>query len=410
MKTITERFLDYVAIDTQSTFESSTIPSAEKERNLADFLVEELKKLGSEDACVSQNACVYATIPAVPKDSTAPVIGFCAHLDTTPEFSGTDVKARIVEHYDGGDIVLNSQQNIVMKTSEFPHLKNYVGQDLIVTDGTTLLGADDKAGIAEIMDMIQYFHENPQISHGEIQVFFPCDEEIGCNGAKALDKSRFSPDFAYTLDGGALGEITYECFNAASAEISIKGINIHPGLSKNQMVNSILIGNELINMLPAAETPGHTENYEGYYHVLDFVGGVELTKLKLYIRDHDKEKFRQRKDKVRDICEYLNRSYGQGTVEWDITDTYSNMSDWIAPRFEIVEAVQNAMKSLGISPYFIPMRGGTDGAVLSFMGIPCPNICTGGHNFHGRYEYIPVQSMEKTSAVLVEIVKGFAKA
>lgn len=409
MKNIIDRFLDYVAIDTQSTFESDTIPSAEKERDLAVFLVEELKKLGSEDACVSQNACVYATIPAVPKDSKAPVIGFSSHLDTTPEFSGTNVKARIVKDYDGNDIVLNPQQNIVMKTSEFPHLKNYVGQDLIVTDGTTLLGADDKAGIAEIMDMIQYFHENPQISHGQIQVFFPCDEEIGCNGAKALDKSRFSPDFAYTLDGGALGEITYECFNAASAEISIKGVNIHPGLSKNQMVNSILIANEFVNMLPPAETPGHTEHYEGYYHVIDFVGGVELTRLKLYLRDHSKEKFQLRKEKIKEICEYLNRSYGPDTVAWEITDTYGNMGDMIAPRFEIVEAIQNAMKSLDIAPYFIPMRGGTDGAILSFAGIPCPNICTGGHNFHGRYEYIPVQSMEKTAAVLVEIVRSFAK-
>jgi len=409
VKSVLDRFLTYVAIDTQSAYNPKTVPSTEIQKNLGRLLVDELKSLGSKDVFMSNNACVYGTIPANCHSCNAPSIGFSSHIDTTPEFSGKNIKARIVKNYDGNDIVLNEQENIVMEVRKFPHLKNYVGNDLVVTDGTTLLGADDKAGIAEIMYMAEYFYENPDIKHGELQFFFPCDEEIGCLGTKQLNKAKFSPDFSYTLDGGPIGEITYECFNAAEAKIKITGVNIHPGLSKNQMKNSILIAKDFLNMLPDAETPGHTENYEGYYHIIDFSGEVELTNLRFYLRDHDKTKLEERKNRIKEISEYLNKVYGENTVKYEIVNTYGNMSETIIPRFEIVDAIKNAMVSLDVKPYFIPMRGGTDGAIMSFMGIPCPNICTGGHNFHSRYEYVPVQSMEKIASILIEIVKSFVK-
>lgn len=409
VKSILDRFLTYTAIDTQSAYNPKTVPSTEKQKDLSRLLVDELKRLGSQNAFMSDNACVYGTIPSNYCNCKSPSIGFSAHVDTTPELSGKNVKAKVIKNYDGNDIVLNEQENIIMKVNKFQHLKNYIGNDLVVTDGTTLLGADDKAGVAEIMNMVEYFYENPDVKHGEIQLFFPCDEEIGCFGAKALDRSKFNPDFAYTLDGGPIGEITYECFNAAEANVKITGVNIHPGLAKNQMKNSILIAKEFLNMLPDAETPGHTENYEGYYHIIDFSGEVELTKLRFYLRDHDKVKFEARKNRIKEISEYLNKVYGENTVEYEITDTYGNMCETILPHFEIVDAIKNAMISLDVKPYFTPMRGGTDGAVMSFMGIPCPNIGTGGHNYHGRYEYVPVQSMEKVSSALIEIVKSFAK-
>lgn len=407
MPSILERFIRYVKIDTESAYNSQSVPSTERQKDLAVLLAEELRAVGAEDVFISESGCVYAKVAA--NCGGAPAIGFCSHLDTSPECSGKDVRPRVVENYDGGDIVLNEELNVVMKTAAFPHLKNYAGCDLVVTDGSTLLGADDKAGIAEIMAMLEYFHAHPEEKHGEIQIFFPTDEEVGCLGAKTLEKSRFCPQFAYTLDGGPLGEIAYETFNAAEAKIVVNGINIHPGLAKNQMKNSILIANEFINMLPAAETPGHTEGYEGYYHILEFSGEVELTKLRCYLRDHDAKKFDARKKMIRDAADFLNGKYGSGTVEVEITDTYRNIGEAIEGRFEIVKAVEEAMKALGVEPFYIPMRGGTDGTILSFEGIPCPNICTGGHNFHGRYEYIPVQSMEKIAAVLVEIVKSFVK-
>lgn len=409
MKNILDRFLTYTRIDTQSAYNQETVPSTEKQKDLALLLVDELRAMGAENACMADNACVYGTIPANYENCSAPSIGFSAHVDTTPELSGKDVKARVIKNYDGRDIILNEPEHVVMEVSKFSHLKNYIGNDLVVTDGTTLLGADDKAGLAEIMDMIQFFYENPEVKHGEIQLFFPSDEEVGCFGTKQLDKSKFSPAFAYTLDGGPIGEITYECFNAAEANITITGVNIHPGLSKNQMKNAILIANEFLNMLPGAETPGHTEKYEGYYHVIEFSGEVELAKLRLYLRDHDKLKLQERKNRIKEIADYLNKVYGADTAECEITDTYGNMSEMIIPHFEIVEAIQNAMKSVDVKPFFIPMRGGTDGAIMSFKGIPCPNICTGGHNFHGRYEYVPVQSMEKISSILIEIVKNYAE-
>lgn len=407
MTTVLDRFIKYVKTDTESAYNQEAVPSTEKQRDLALLLAEELKASGASEVSVSESGCVYARIPA--NCEGVPSIGFSSHIDTTPEFSGHDVKPRVVKNYDGGNIVLNKKENIVMSAEKFPHLKEYIGNDIVVTDGTTLLGADDKAGIAEIMTMIEYFHKHPEEKHGEIQLFFPTDEEIGCLGAKTLDKSLFDPEFAYTLDGGPLGEITYETFNAASADIVITGINIHPGLSKNQMKNTILIANEFINMLPPAETPGHTEKYEGYYHVLEFSGTVELTKMRLYLRDHDKTKFEVRKERVREIGAFLNKVYGDGTVDVAVTDTYRNISEALEGRFEIVEAVAEAMRMEGVAPFYTPMRGGTDGTILSFEGIPCPNICIGGHNFHSRYEYVPVQSMEKISAILVDIVKGFTK-
>lgn len=408
METVLDRFLRYVKIDTESAFDSKTVPSTESQREFALLLAGELEALGAVDVFVSEAGCVYARVPAN-GCAGAPAIGFCAHVDTTPEFNGHGVKPRVVKDYDGRDIPLNEEKNIVMKVKTFPHLKNYVGDDIVVTDGTTLLGADDKAGIAEIMTMLQYFHEHPEEKHPELQLFFPTDEETGCLGAQTLDKALFDPQFAYTLDGGPIGEITYETFNAAEARVSVKGVSIHPGIAKDKMKNSILIANEFLNMLPSAETPGHTEGYEGYYHVLEFGGDVELTKMKFYIRDHDRTKFEARKERIGEIAAYLNKVYGNDTVTFTMSDTYKNISEAIKDRFEIVEAIEEAMKAEGITPFYTPMRGGTDGTVLSFQGIPCPNICTGGHNFHGRYEYVPVQSMEKISAILVRIVKSFAR-
>lgn len=407
MTELLERFLKYVKIDTESAYGQAAVPSTEKQRDLAALLADELREFGAESVAVSEYGCVYGKIPA--NCEGAPSIGFCAHLDTSPDLSGNDVKPRVVKNYDGGDVTLNEELGIVLSPDNFPHMRDYKGWDLVVTDGTTLLGADDKAGLAEIMTMAQYFHDNPGEKHGEIQIFFPTDEEIGCLGAKTLDKNLFAPKFAYTLDGGPLGEITYETFNAAAARVEVKGVSIHPGLSKNHMKNAILIANEFINMLPPAETPSHTEGYEGYYHVLKFSGEVELATLRLLLRDHDADKLEARKQRLRDAAEFLNKVYGEGSVAVEIEDTYRNIGEVIEPCFEIVEAIEAAMKCEGIAPFYTPMRGGTDGTILSFEGIPCPNICTGGHNFHGRYEYVPVQSMEKISRILVNIVKSFAE-
>lgn len=407
MTELLDRFLKYVKIDTESAYGQAAVPSTEKQRALAVVLAGELRELGAEEVAVSESGCVYGKIPA--NCDGAPAIGFSAHLDTSPDLSGRDVKPRVVRNYNGGDVTLNEELGAVLSPDNFPHMRNYKGWDLVVADGTTLLGADDKAGLAEIMTMAQYFRDNPDEKHGEIQFFFPTDEEIGCLGAKTIDKNLFNPKFAYTLDGGPIGEITYETFNAAAARVDIKGVNIHPGLSKNQMKNAILIANEFINMLPSAETPSHTEKYEGYYHVLEFSGEVELATLRLLLRDHDAEKLEARKQRLRDVAEFLNKVYGDGRATVEIEDTYRNIGEAIKPCFEIVEAIEAAMKAEGVEPFYTPMRGGTDGTILSFEGIPCPNICTGGHNFHGRYEYVPVQSMEKIAKILIGIVKSFAK-
>lgn len=406
---VSERFLEYVKIDTQSAYDPVSFPSTEKQRDLAKLLKQQLEELGLVDVYISDNCCLYGKLPANYEGCTAPVVGFSSHMDTTPEKSGTDIKPRIVENYNGEDIVLNEEKNIVMKVAEFPELKKYIGNDLIVTDGTTLLGADDKAGIAEIVQMLAYYHEHPEEKHGELQVFFTSDEEIGCEGASSVDKTRFNPDFAYTLDGEGLGSISYECFNAASAYVTVNGFNIHPGSAKNIMRNAILIANEFLAMLPQSEIPAHTEGYEGYYHVIDFAGEVEKTTMRFYIRDFDRAKFEARKVKMQDIAEFLNREYGEGSVEVKIEDTYFNMREEIEKRPEILDVMRKSMEKVGIIPYEIPLRGGTDGSIMTLDGLPTPDMCDGSHNIHGIYEYVSIQAMEQITEAVIQMVREFAK-
>lgn len=398
-----ERFLNYVKFDTQSVPDAPQIPSSEKQKDLARYLVEEMKSIGIKDAYMDDNGYVYGTV-AKNTDKNIPTIGFIAHMDTAPDMPGNDIKAKIIHNYDGKDIVLNKEKNIVMKTETFDHLLNYIGNDLIVTDGTTLLGADNKAGVAEIMSMAEYFINNPQIEHGTIKIGFTPDEEVG-SGADLFKVEEFGADFAYTVDGGRLGELEYENFNAASAKIEINGVNIHPGSAKNKMINSIIIAIEFQNMLPVRETPENTEMYEGFFHLTDIKGEVEKTNLHYIIRDHSFEKFNEKKERIIKIAAYLNEKYGEDTVKVELSDSYYNMKEKILPHMHIIETAKKAMENLNINPIIVPIRGGTDGARLSYMGLPCPNICTGGHNFHGRYEYIPVQSMEKVVDLLIEIVK-----
>lgn len=402
-----ERFLNYVKFDTQSVPDVEIIPSSEKQKNLGRFLVDEMKALGIKDAFMDEHCYVYGTIEKN-TDKEIPVIGFIAHMDTSPDMPGNDIKARIVENYDGSDIVLNAEKNITMKTEMFEHLLKYVGNDLIVTDGTTLLGADNKAGIAEILAMAEYFASNPHALHGTIKIAFTPDEEVG-SGADMFDVKGFGADFAYTVDGGELGEIEYENFNAASAKVTINGVNIHPGSAKNKMKNSILIGMEFQNMLPVHERPENTENYEGFSHLNDISGDVEKTQLSYIIRDHSKEKFEDKKNRFIITAEFLNKKYGEVTVNVELKDSYFNMKEKILPHMHIIETAKQALLNIGIEPEIVPIRGGTDGARLSYMGLPCPNLCTGGHNYHGRYEYIPVQSMEKVVEMLIEIVSLYTK-
>ena len=394
-----ERFLNYVKIDTQSVHDAKKIPSSEKQKDLGRLLVEEMISIGIEDAYMDENGYVYGTVKG---NTDAPVIGFIAHMDTSPDMPGSSVKPKIIYNYDGSDIVLNDEKQIVMKAEMFEHLSKYIGQDLIVTDGTTLLGADDKAGIAEIMSMAEYLINNPQIKHGTIKIGFTPDEEVG-QGAELFNIEKFGADYAYTVDGGEIGELEYENFNAASAKVTINGVNIHPGTAKNKMKNSILIGMEFHNMLPVYETPENTEGYEGFSLLTDMSGNVEKTLLEYIIRDHDIAKFNIKKERFQKIADYLNEKYGQGTIELKLEDSYFNMKEKILPHMHIVENAIRAMENVGIEPKVVPIRGGTDGARLSYMGLPCPNLCTGGHNFHGRYEYIPIQSMEKVVELLIEI-------
>ncbi len=394
-----ERFLNYVKIDTQSVHDAKKIPSSEKQKDLGRLLVEEMISIGIEDAYMDENGYVYGTVKG---NTDAPVIGFIAHMDTSPDMPGGGVKPKVIYNYDGSDIVLNDENQIVMKTEMFEHLSKYIGQDLIVTDGTTLLGADDKAGIAEIMTMAEYLINNPQIKHGTIKIGFTPDEEVG-QGAELFNIEKFGADYAYTVDGGEIGELEYENFNAASAKVTINGVNIHPGTAKNKMKNSILIGMEFHNMLPVYETPENTEGYEGFSLLTDMSGNVEKTLLEYIIRDHDIAKFNIKKERFQKIADYLNEKYGQGTIELKLEDSYFNMKEKILPHMHIVENAIRAMENVGIEPKVVPIRGGTDGARLSYMGLPCPNLCTGGHNFHGRYEYIPIQSMEKVVELLIEI-------
>ncbi|MDQ1143452.1 tripeptide aminopeptidase [Bacillus sp. SORGH_AS 510] len=398
-----ERFTSYVRVDTQSDESSETCPSTEGQWTLARMLVNELKSIGMKDVTIDENAYVMATLPPN-TNKDVPTIGFLAHVDTATDFTGKNVNPQIVENYDGGDIVLNEALKVVMSPKDFPNLPNYKGHTLITTDGTTLLGADNKAGITEIMTAMAYLIKHPEIKHGAVRVAFTPDEEIG-RGPHKFDVAAFNANHAYTVDGGPLGELEYESFNAAGAKITIKGNNIHPGSAKNKMVNSMKIAMELHSKLPAGEAPEHTEGYEGFFHLLSFNGDVELTKLNYIIRDHDRETFNARKATLEGIVNELKEKYGQDTILLELNDQYYNMKEKIEPVMEIVDIAHEAMVSLGIEPITKPIRGGTDGSQLSYMGLPTPNIFTGGENFHGKFEFISVDNMIKATQTVIEIIK-----
>ncbi len=402
---VQERFLKYVAFDTESDPDSETCPSTVKQLNLARYLVDEMKTIGISNVFMDENGYVYGDIPGKVE---APKLAFIAHMDTSPDLSGANIKAKVVENYNGEDIVLNPELGIVMSPKDFDHLLHYKGQDLIVTDGTTLLGADNKAGIAEILTMAEYLVNHPDVQHGPIKIAFTPDEEVG-RGANLFDLKRLDADFGYTVDGGEIGEVEYENFNAATAKVKIHGTNIHPGSAKGKMKNSILIGMEFHSMLPVFDNPAFTEKYEGFNHLNDISGSVEETNLLYIVRDHDMEQFNKKKALFKEIELFLNRKYGEGTVVVEVIDSYFNMKEKVVPHFHLIENAMKAMNQLGIEPLVVPVRGGTDGARLSYMGLPCPNLFTGGHNFHGRFEYIPVQSMEKSVEVLLEIIKLYAE-
>lgn len=407
MSPVIEKFLRYVSYDTQSQDEQPQIPSTEKQRVLANALAEELKAMGAEDVCVSQESYVYATIPAT-TNKNIPVLGFIAHMDTSPDASGKDVKPRIVENYDGGVIVLNQEKNIVLSPADYPSLNRYVGDDLIVTDGTTLLGSDDKAGVAEIMAAAEYLLANPQIPHGTIKIGFTPDEEVGC-GADAFDVKGFGADVAYTVDGGALGELEYENFNAASGKVFVHGRGVHPGSAKNAMKNASLMAMEFHSLLPAAQNPMYTEGYEGFFHLGEIKGNMVQAQLDYIIRDHNRDKFEEKKKLFAAAGDFLNAKYGSGTVEVHLKDSYYNMKEQIEPHMYLIDIAREAMEKLGVTPNIVPIRGGTDGARLSYMGLPCPNLCTGGENYHGVHEYASTRSMEKIVELLIEIVRIFGE-
>lgn len=405
---ITDRFLKYVSFDTTADETTKTTPSTPGQMVLAKYLAEELKSIGMSDVTLDDKGYIMATLPANTDKENVPTIGFIAHVDTSPDASGKDIKARIVPNYDGSDILLNEKENIVLETSLYPEILQYKGDDIIVTDGTTLLGADDKAGIAEIVSAMEYLLAHPEIKHGKIRVGFTPDEEIG-QGADHFDVEKFGAEWAYTMDGSTLGELEYENFNAAAAVITVTGLNVHPGYAKNKMKNSMTIAAEFANMLPEKETPEHTEGYEGFYHLVGMQGTVEESKLTYIIRDHDRTIFENRKKEVQRIGEELNKKYGEGTVNVELRDQYYNMREKVEPVIHIVELASEAMKANGIEPIIKPIRGGTDGARLSFEGLPCPNIFAGGHNFHGRFEYLPIQNMEKAMKVIVSIAELLEK-
>lgn len=404
--TVTDRFLSYVAFDTQSDELTNMTPSTPGQMVFARFLKEQLEKMGLEEISLDDNGYLMATLPSNCGDD-APVVGFIAHLDTAPDMSGKHVNPRIVKNYDGKSILLNEKENIVLSPEEFPEMLNYIGQDLIVTDGTTLLGADDKAGIAEIVTAVAYLQEHPEIKHGKIRIAFNPDEEIG-KGAHKFDVERFGAEFAYTMDGGAVGELEYENFNAASAKVTIKGRNVHPGTAKHKMVNSIRVATQFIVMLPRWETPEHTEGYEGFYHLVGIEGSVEETVLTYIIRDHDRARFESRKREIEHLVRKTNIEF-PGCASVEIKDQYYNMREKIEPVMHIIEVAEKAMLEAGVEPKVQPIRGGTDGAQLSFKGLPCPNIFAGGENFHGRYEYVSIQSMEKAASVIVNICRLVAE-
>jgi tripeptide aminopeptidase len=403
MRSAKERFLKYVAIDTQSGMEEGALPSTQKQFDLAKLLVSELKELGLQDISLDEHCYVMATLPAN-TDKKLPAIGFISHMDTSPDASGANIKPRIIENYDGNEIFLNKDLNLRMNTADFPELMKYIGQELIVTDGNTLLGADDKAGIAAIMTAVETLVTHPEIKHGTIKIGFTPDEEVG-HGADGFDVKKFGADFAYTVDGGELGEMEYETFNAAGALVTCNGKGVHPGAAKDKMINAIHVAEEFDALLPANERPEHTTGYEGFYHVMSFKGNIEKTTLMYIIRDHSREIFEKRKATMQAAADYLNNLYGKGTVVLDLKDSYYNMREKIEPVFEIVDLAREAIESLGITPIITPVRGGTDGSRLSYMGLPCPNLFAGGLYFHGRYECLPTRSLEKAVETVVKIIE-----
>lgn len=405
MEKLLDKFLRYVAVETTSDENSETQPSTQRQFNLLNMLRDELQAMGVK-AELDEFGYVMATIPSN-VDKEIPAVGFIAHVDTSPDASGADIKPQIIADYDGGDIVLNAEKNIVLRVAEFPEMQQYKGQTMITTDGTTLLGADDKAGVAEIMVAAQYMMEHPEFKHGEIKIGFTPDEEIG-RGVAKFDVKKFGAQYAYTMDGGEIGELEYENFNAAGARIHIQGSNIHPGYGKDKMVNSMLIAMELDSMLPVEQRPRYTQGYEGFFHLTEINGTVEETTMSYIIRDHDRAKFEEKKALLASIAEFLNKKYGP-VVTLELKHQYYNMRKEVEPHFFIVERAIKAIEMAGVKPKVKPIRGGTDGANLSFMGLPCPNIFAGGHNFHGKYEYVPLESMEKASEVILNIIKLFAE-
>ena len=401
--TLVERFLKYVSFDTQSNEESGATPSTPGQMVFAEYLKEELETLGLEEVSLDDNGYLYATLPAN-VEGDAPVVGFIAHMDTSPDMSGKDVKPRIVPAYDGGDITLCAEEGIVLSPAQFPELLEHRGEDLIVTDGHTLLGADDKAGIAEIISAIVYLQQHPEVKHGKIRIGFNPDEEIGL-GAHKFDVEKFGCDWAYTMDGGEVGELEFENFNAASAKLVFKGRNVHPGYAKGKMINSLRVANRFMSLLPDSETPEHTEGYEGFYHLVGVNGEVEQTTVSYIIRDHDSARFEARKATMQRLADFINAEYGEGTVALELKDQYYNMRRQIEPVMHVIDIAFQAMKEAGVEPCVRAIRGGTDGAQLSFKGLPCPNIFAGGLNFHGRYEFVPIPSMEKAMNVIVKIAE-----
>jgi tripeptide aminopeptidase len=400
---ITKRFISYATIDTESDPESETTPSTAKQWDLANKLAEELKAIGMDEVTIDSNAYIMATLPSnVSHD--VPTIGFVSHFDTSPDFTGANVKPQIIENYDGNAIVLNAEENIVLSPDYFDDLLLYKGQTLITTNGMTLLGADDKAGICEIVSAMEYLIQHPEIKHGKIRVGFTPDEEIG-RGAHKFDVEKFGADWAYTMDGSQVGELEYENFNAAGAKVKVKGKSVHPGTAKGKMINSMHIATEFINALPRMETPEHTEGYQGFFHLYDIKGSVEETQLQYIIRDHDKDHFEARKDFMQKLTNDINAQYDREAISIEIKDQYFNMKEKVTPVMHIVDIAEEAMTQLHIKPIIKPIRGGTDGSQLSYMGLPCPNIFAGGHNFHGRYEYVPVESMIKATEVICKIAE-----
>ena len=404
--TVVERFLKYVTFGTQSSETSGTTPSTPGQRVFAEALVKELKDLGLEEISIDEHSYVMASLPANTDDNSIPTIGFISHLDTSPDMAGDHVKPRIV-HYEGGDICLNADQNIVLSPAMFPEMLEYTGQDIIVTDGTTLLGADDKAGIAAIISAMAYLKEHPEIKHGKVRIGFTPDEEIG-QGADHFDVQKFGCEWAYTVDGGQIGELEYENFNAASAKVCFKGLNVHPGTAKDKMINAALLATQFASWLPAEQRPEHTDGYEGFFHLIGMEGTVEEASLSYIIRDHSRELFEQKKDLLKQLVTRMNETYA-GSTTLVLKDQYYNMREIVEPKKHIVDLAFQAMEAIGITPKVQPIRGGTDGARLSFMGLPCPNLFTGGHNFHGRYEYLPIPSLQKGMETVIKIVELSAK-